>query len=98
MDKCPQMIMKEEGNEVCLKTPRPLQHGRLRNVRSGDEDWETGEIMRQRWITKAGKDLKVRPGSGVIEAMNELQRTQWEVNLEFLAVLCTEYSEIWIQD
>ena len=65
-------------------------------------DWDTGEIMRDKdGSPKLVKTSKCDPGSGVIEAMNELQRTQWEVNLDLLATSANSsliMVRFWIQD
>ena len=62
-------------------------------------DYEMFEVQKRDWVTGEGeydengepsivKTVKCVPGKGVIDAMNSLQETQWEVNLDLLEVLC----------
>ena len=55
----------------------------------GKRDWETGEVETdENGETLSARTVKCVPGTSVLEAMNALQRTQWEINLDVLQVMC----------
>ena len=55
----------------------------------GKRDWETGDlVIGENGEPVTARTVKCVPGESVLDAMNALQRTQWEINLDVLQVMC----------
>ena len=54
-----------------------------------ERDWFTGQQLEDLDDeAKMAKTVKCEPGANVMRAMNALQETQWEINLDLLQVIC----------
>jgi len=84
---CPPKPHRKSVNSL---TPGGLLHPSLSKTVSNVADYEDFEVEDRRLGGGSGKvkTSKCEPNSELVEALNALQETQWEINLDLLEAMC----------